>query len=82
MPNRRLESRRGYFAHRPVGTGAEGLSTEPNPSHQQRGNVPVSVACMALNPSFRNCRINPALEIAVSDFEELVTPQYPAHGNL
>ena len=36
---------------------------------------------MALYPPFGNGRINPALEIAVSDFEELVAPQYPTHGD-
>ena len=36
---------------------------------------------MALYPSLGNGRINPALEIAVSDFEELVAAQYPTHGD-
>jgi len=35
---------------------------------------------VALNPPFRNGSINPALKITISDFEELMASQYPAHG--
>src|SRR5215204_996772 len=36
---------------------------------------------MTLDPSFRNGRINPALEIAVPHFEELMPPQYSSDGD-
>jgi hypothetical protein len=36
---------------------------------------------MTLNPPLRNGRIDPALEIAVPDLEELVPPQYCSDGD-
>ena len=44
-------------------------------------NVTVTVVVVAFDPTFDNRRINPALEIAVSDFEELVASQYSPHSN-
>jgi hypothetical protein len=36
---------------------------------------------MTLDPSLGNGRIDPALEIAVPDFEELMPPQYASNGD-